>query len=162
MERLQEITREIALQDIQTLYRHTAFWMEQNDLTQIVNAYFDYRDTGLTPEEIQNMLKAIATCRENVKKLNPPVDEFILYSFAKACEQIAELDSYKQSEQDGLMVRLPCKIGTKLWHIYDKDAGPKECYASENNIFLVSQRLGTTVFLTKEDADKALKGGNGE
>ncbi len=39
--RLGEITREIAAQDIQTLYRHTAYWMEQNDLTLIINAYFD-------------------------------------------------------------------------------------------------------------------------
>ncbi|MDR1630061.1 MAG: hypothetical protein LBS36_07615 [Oscillospiraceae bacterium] len=40
MSRLKEITREIALQDIQTLYRNTAYWMEQNDLTLIVEAYF--------------------------------------------------------------------------------------------------------------------------
>ena len=62
MERLQEITRGIALQDIKTLYQHTAFWMEQNDLTQIVNAYFDL----------------------------------------------------KQAEAEGLLLRLPCKVGDKV------------------------------------------------
>lgn len=41
MSRLSELNREMSLQAIDTLYRHTAYWGEQNDLTLIVNAYFD-------------------------------------------------------------------------------------------------------------------------
>lgn len=61
MERLTELTREIALQDIHALYQNTAYWVEQNDLKQIVNAYFDYKYAGLTPEKItehEEMFKA--------------------------------------------------------------------------------------------------------
>jgi hypothetical protein len=63
-----------------------------------------------------------------------------------------------EAERDGRCVVLPVKVGTRLWHIYDRDAGAKECYASEENIFLVYDRLGSTVFLTKEAAENALKG----
>ena len=73
---------------------------------------------------------------------------------------VIKLAQYEDAEAEGLLFKLPCKIGIKLWHIYDKDEAPKECYASEGNIFLISRRLGQTVFLTKESAEAALKGNN--
>ena len=48
-----------AERDIRTLYRHTAYWVEQNDLTMIVNAYFDLKDevAGLKRENARLSVK---------------------------------------------------------------------------------------------------------
>ena len=106
----------------------------EHDFQRIVDRLGQYEGTGLTPEEI--------------KEVQAALDKIPFGRFREIME----------AERDGRCVVLPVKVGTRLWHIYDRDAGAKECYASEENIFLVYDRLGSTVFLTKEAAENALKG----
>lgn len=73
---------------------------------------------------------------------------------AKVLNMLPKL--FKQYDE-GLIKVLPCRIGTKLWHIYDKDKGPQECYTSDDNIFLIAKRINQTVFLTRAEAEKALE-----
>jgi len=74
----------------------------------------------------------------------------------------------------------PCKVGdmvymlvTKHTHSYSFDNGKmvindnqhtfiKQTYLMESNFFRVIKDFGKTVFLTKEEAKQALKGGEGE
>lgn len=98
-------------------------------------------------------------------------------------EWIEELKSYKDLEEQGLLVRLPCKVGDMVW---DNDFGYPESYEikafsygycdsyvepdTEDQIifyyenysgsiagaFPISE-IGKTVFLTREEAEKKLE-----
>ena len=106
---------------------------------------------------------------------------------AKEHEQLAELleelKTYKEAEGQGLLVRLPCKVGDKVW---DNDFGYPESYeikafsygycdsyvepdiedqiifyyenysGSITGSFAMSE-IGKTVFLTREEAEKKLE-----
>lgn len=96
---------------------------------------------------------------------------------AEQHEQIAEwleeLKSYKEAEEQGLLVRLPCKVGEKLWcivngkinelrvHHFDTPAfGTMDIvfrYADGSKLERFVGTLGKTVFLTREEAEKKLE-----
>ena len=98
---------------------------------------------------------------------------------AKQYEQISmwlkELKSYKDAEEQGLLVRLPCKVGDTMFRInkgaknpiieltvtqiditrrsynlevIDRDCGELMCFKND---------IGKTVFLTREEAEKKLE-----
>jgi hypothetical protein len=87
------------------------------------------------------------------------------------------LAAYEDAEEQGLLVRLPCKVGETVWYI-PQYGGKPYCGAKEGHaqhITLSSRHwriqvrehhphntdfvLGKTVFLTREEAEAALKGG---
>lgn len=102
---------------------------------------------------------------------------------AEKYEQVAkwlkELKSYKEAEEQGLLVRLPCKVGTEVFCFFPGDSHytkcqikkieirptifGKTCYFAEP----VAQRgccyryfdneFGKFLFLTLEEAEKKLK-----
>ena len=98
-------------------------------------------------------------------------------------EWLEELKTYKEAEEHGLLVRLPCKVGDKVW---DNDFGHPESYEIkafsygycdsyvepdiedqiifyyENYIGSIAgafpmSALGKTVFLIREEAAKKLR-----
>ena len=94
-------------------------------------------------------------------------------------EIISELREYKQAEKDGTIIRLPCKVGDKIYRIkycfsYYKTpvehtvSGFSKWDNEELMILLtdgtrVSQsRIGDTVFLSPEEAEAKLKEIKGE
>ena len=93
-------------------------------------------------------------------------------------EAIKKLKAYEDAEEQGLLLRLPCNAGDKIWAIttYSLDAlahevamkHPQEkkiqsitvtrddvLYHVKNRTYSVCN-FGKTVFLTKEDAEQAL------
>ena len=120
----------------------------------------EYEDTGLEPEEIKNALDV----NDIMPEINVTVDQ---------------LRNILQAEQDGRLVVLPSKTVYELtW-----DAGPGcdltcpvsingsgLCDFCDNGKLFVYERpctqdrlkeLGKTVFLTREEAEAAQKGGEG-
>lgn len=108
-----------------------------------------------------------------------------LYWLKDVAELLEELKSYKDLEEQGLLVRLPCKVGDTVW---DNDFGYPESYEIkafsygycdsyvepdiedeiifyyENYTHLISitgafpmSEIGKTVFLTREEAEKMLE-----
>ena len=100
----------------------------------------------------------------------------------KALDQIAEkLANLEQKEEQGILVRLPCKVGDTVYTLsyrydckYDYDCKAFQKWKCEENIpceyekkeyyvkksqFCLSmlESLGRTVFLTREEAEKALE-----
>ena len=103
--------------------------------------------------------------------------------YGQVAKWLEELKSYKDLEEQGLLVRLPCKIGDTVW---DNDFGYPESYeikafsygycdsyvepdiedeiifyyenysGSITGAFPMSE-IGKTVFLTREEAEKKLK-----
>lgn len=97
-----------------------------------------------------------------------------LYWLKDVAELLEELKSYKEAEKQGLLVRLPCKVGDTVYV-------PTRNFVSELRITMVSvnmhgtyfswmlnsgiypnldgfsvNKLGKTVFLTREEAEKKL------
>ena len=92
-------------------------------------------------------------------------------------EAVNRLADYEDAEENGLLVRLPCKIGDCLYSIaLGKVAKHKVygCRYNGNDVFLLwvpgefrvdgtpAKSIGKTVFLTQEEADAKLKEMEGE
>lgn len=101
-------------------------------------------------------------------------------------EWLEELKSYKDLEEQGLLVRLPCKLKNKLYHFYGIDLEDNfadatsdeiimevvvtefiidsyeitiKCITDWNSLYeyLPVAEFGKTVFLTREEAEKKLE-----
>lgn len=124
-----------------------------------------YLDTGLTPEQCENAKVIIESAFSN--------------DTSKA-ERIREL---LKADKDGRLMVLPCKVGQRVFALLDTDKHISECEVKRiglgNEIGFVGLEpigargreygvalngFGKTVFLTREEAEKALeamKDGNG-
>lgn len=89
----------------------------------------------------------------------------------KLIEQIAiqRLAEYEDAEEQGLLVRLPCKVGDTVYCIR-RNPYAKGYYVKENKVLSIEWNgryftlfttkedvLGRTVFLNREAAEKALE-----
>lgn len=148
----------------------------------------------LTLEEAIKYIKEVVQKNRKNKEKNTIVipNSFISSAdCAEKYEQVAkwlkELKSYKEAEEQGLLVRLPCKVGDMVW---DNDFGYPESYEIkafsygycdsyvepgigiedeiifyyENYTHSISitgafpmSEIGKTVFLTREEAEKKLE-----
>lgn len=107
-----------------------------------------YEDTGLTPEEVErSKLEIEAGCIKAIART---------YGI-----DINRLRKFAEADKDGLVVVLPCKAGTPVWRITWTFATypDKSKQYVRNDTFFLSDLLafGKTVFLTREEAEKALQ-----
>lgn len=82
-------------------------------------------------------------------------------------EWLEELKSYKEAEEQGLLVRLPCPIGTTVWDICGMDIRENvvcgiECGKNGKQFLWANHdewlgELNDLVFLTREAAEKKLE-----
>lgn len=125
-----------------------------------------YLDTELTPEEIDMDHEAAETLRQ----------------LCRGCD-LDRLEKLAEADRDGRLVVLPCKVGDKLW-VIGRDNVPREmaleapdirtvCTDEDNLCMSTCNRkpdgfcayrlrndgasIGKTVFLTSEEAEKALE-----
>ena len=132
-----------------------------------------YEDTGLTPERCAEFARADAEGR------------YIVMRDAEQ-EGVARLRELAEADKDGRLVVLPCKVGEKLW-VIGRDNVPREialeapdirtvCTDEDNFCMSTCNRkpdgfcayrlrndgadVGKTVFLTYEEAEKALEAKN--
>lgn len=89
----------------------------------------------------------------------------------RAIGSIDHLRDLLQAEQDGRLVVLPCKAGDHVW-VDEREAVVENFFGYETERYLHAQfydnmqyidipfaEIGKTVFLTREEAEVALKGG---
>lgn len=72
-------------------------------------------------------------------------------------EWLEELKSYKDLDEQGLLVRLPCKVGTEVYYILG--IPNKTPCAIDKCVFGLSDidKIGESLFLTREEAEKKLE-----
>lgn len=77
----------------------------------------------------------------------------------KALEEIAErLANREQAEEQGLLLRLPCKVGDTVYHVVQGRVLEVENVDLFFLLLSVAEgRFKKTVFLTKEEAEAKLK-----
>ena len=117
---------------------------------EVLEKLATYEDTGLSPEEFRGKTERVL-------------------------ELYGKLKPYADAEEQGRLVILPCKVGDTVW---SRDVEPwtvvsvewfsrrvtqlhcKSPVTGRGMTFSVGKRsLGKTVFLTREEAEAALKGG---
>ena len=120
----------------------------------------EYEDTGLEPEDI-------------MAAVTP--DALIKLASQMLGVQPEHLRELVQSERDGRLVVLPCKVGDGLWtfcsypveQVYsftvtDISTLNGRTMLNTSRCGVIDARdVGKTVFLTREEAEAALKGGEG-
>ena len=112
----------------------------------------------------------ISMCRENPCPYN---------GMCSQRQTWERLKQYEDAEQDGRLVVLPCKVGAPVYTTHWWKDVKEKCTDSKGNSFyrtvhkniIKKERfnpfgpdyewLGKTVFLTREEAEAALKGGEG-
>ena len=119
-------------------------------ITNLYARLKEYENTGLEPEEIANLL----------------------------CEAISlkkELDEYTTAKRKGHLLILPCGVGDTLWdrnlepwnvisvEYFSKKVTRVRCVSpvtAVKNTFSIGKRsLGKTIFLSREEAEEALRKG---
>ena len=81
---------------------------------------------------------------------------------------LEKLAGYEDLEEQGLLIKLPCMVGTLAYVIHYIDRGKKPVLTSVKLdefmlvLSVIENRFGKTVFLTKEEAFSALDKLNNE
>ena len=127
-------------------------YTEQGWIDVLQNRIAAYEETGLTPEQCENA-KAI-------------IESAFSDDTSKA-ERIRELS---KADKDGRLVVLPCKVGDKLYRvfygeIFEHRVGSMKYFAIQGKWDIetypfcpcVESSIGKTIFLTREEAEKALE-----
>ena len=74
-----------------------------------------------------------------------------------------KLADYEDAEEQGLLVRLPCKVGDTVYKLWYYDGKPYKIQQhvirtlSELFGIMESKKFGKSVFLTREEAEKKLE-----
>lgn len=108
-----------------------------------------YEDTGLEPEEVNSVKLAL------MGKSVAEVKEF-------EGVPIDRLRELAQADKEGRCVVLPCKAGDTVWriqYVQNKKGNYVVGIAEIKFGLLWASEFGKTVFLTREEAEKALGGG---
>ena len=130
-------------------------------------------------EAIKYIKEVVQKNRKNKEKNTIVIPNSFISSAdcAEKYEQVAkwlkELKSYKDAEEQGLLVRLPCKVGEKLWCIVNSAIRELRVYRFDMPAFGTTDivfryadgfklkrfvgEIGKTVFLTREEAEKKLE-----
>ena len=104
--------------------------------------------------------------------VNDPICEALHNAFY--CGERSKLDEYKKAEAEGRLVILPCKVGDTVYRFqrYFNDATLKseikikpcvvgsfssESIITTDHVWILFSNFGKTVFLTREEAEKALE-----
>lgn len=80
-------------------------------------------------------------------------------------ECMSKLSEYEDLEEQGLLIKLPCKIGQDLYIVSNRVDGKghvRRLTLTHNNLGNVLKRLDDDIFKTREEAEKALEESNGE
>lgn len=115
------------------------------------------------------MIEKLIEDIQNAETINQEMKNQIL-------DQLQEFKTYKELEADGKLVKLPCKVGQILYYIngpYILDAEVIEFWIDECGVWNIltnvyqntdtyelqvnPENLGSTVFLTREEAEEKLK-----
>ena len=127
-----------------------------------------YEDTGMEPDAIKEFREL---CTDEVAELARTLRK------AFECGEVDHIRDLLQAERDGRLVVLPCKVGDVVYGFHgEKTILPMVAKWIETNTdgwtvaaqyvpmapkFYLFSDFGKTVFLTREEAEAALKGGEG-
>ena len=131
-----------------------------------------YLDTGLTPEEINDLASVREISPEAEYAINKHADDIIerLDKLLHQTDDDARLRELAEADKADRLVVLPCKVGDKLYRVFDGNISEHEVqnmkyFARQGRLGIdmtpffpdAGRFIGKTVFLTREEAEKALE-----
>ena len=129
---------------------YTAAW----SYAELRGRLMQYEDTGMTPVEVSTL----------VKNWND------LCTIVVECGGISRVKVLAEADRAGRLVVLPCKMGDKLYRvfageIFEHRVGSMKYFAIQGRWDIetypfcpcVESSIGKTIFLTREEAEKALE-----
>lgn len=134
-----------------------------------------YEDTGLTPEEIEDLASVREISPEAEYAINSHADSIIerLDKLLKKTDEDARTRELAAADKEGRALILPCKVGDTVWRIV-RDGEPhitrdevRDMYFADDMTLCVelvggrvtfTEKFGQTVFLTREEAERAMEG----
>ena len=126
-------------------------YTEQEWICVLQDRLAAYEDTGLTPEEVSALIKDWIDLRTTIGE----------------CGGIDLLRGLAEADKDGRVVVLPCRAGSTVYRLQYIEQTPGRFVVGVAEIkfaLIWLEEFGKTVFLTREEAEKALeakKDGNG-
>lgn len=118
-------------------------YTEQEWISMLQDRLAAYEDTRLTPERCAEFARADAEGR------------YIVMRDAEQ-EGVARLRELSEADKDGRLVVLPCKVGDTVYILRRTFDGAD--VVGETELWWTDiPQLGKTVFLTREEAEKALE-----
>lgn len=123
----------------------------------------DYEDTGLTPDEINDLASVREISPEAEYAINKHADSIIerLDKLLAQTDDDVRLRELAEADKDGRLVVLPCNVGDTVYRIFNPPS--REPVISAHTLMSVDyivrwiDKFGKTVFLTREEAEKALE-----
>lgn len=123
----------------------------KNELKRRIELFLDELDYSINEDFCKETMKMM---REFIGHANHRLDceESRVKSLKK------KLKEYKDLEEQGLLLRLPCKVGSTVYHIANK----RILEVKNADVFFLclcvaEGRFGKTVYLTQEEAERKLK-----
>ena len=131
-----------------------------------------YLDTELTPEEINDLASVREISPEAEYAINKHADNIIerLDKLLHQTDDDARLRELAEADRAGRLVVQPCKMGDILYRvfageIFEHRVGSMKYFAIQGRWDIetypfcpcVESSIGKTIFLTREEADKALE-----
>lgn len=124
--------------------------VDEELLSAALRKFAAYEDTGLEPEQVKDMAENAET-------------RLLAWFEANYGKSVGYLMDLLDAEKEGRLVVLPCKVGDTVWeikHSYVDWPDVSKKFAHEKVFDLQDlEKFGKTVFLTREEAEAALKGG---
>ncbi len=134
----------------------------------IVYKFGKYEDTiaaEMETSDVRTVLKALADyedLEEQCIEENQCGLRELLMKWKAFFDDIAGLYDYRKAEEQGLLLRLPCKVGTKVYalvneceEMYEPSSWYTTISEESFDIYMIDA-FGKEVFLTREEAESAL------
>lgn len=126
-----------------------------------------YEDTGLTPEEINDLASVREISPEAEYAINKHADNIIerLDKLLHQTDDDARLRELAEADKDGRLVVLPCKVGDTVYRLFAGNPdNPVIATLKINTVAEAVKLIGKMgmhkyigTFLTREEAEKALE-----
>lgn len=121
------------------------YHLTMTEVVQMADRLADYEDTGLTPEEIK-----------------APFTEDTMINLAAQALGVepSRLRELAEADKDGRVLILPCKVGDTVYRLQYIEQTPGRFTVGVVPIkfaLIWLEEFGKTVFLSREEAEKALQ-----
>ena len=145
---MERLTQRLRTGEVLMASEYEEKYTEQEWISMLQDRLAAYEDTRLTPERCAEFARADAEGR------------YIVMRDAEQ-EGVARLRELAEADKEGRLVVLPCQVGTATYYIrYPIAVYPDKSEPEiKRGIFTLCDldRVGHSVFLTREEAEKALE-----
>lgn len=164
---MERLTQRLRTGEVLMASEYEEKYTEQEWISVLQDRLAAYEDTGLTPEEINDLASAREISPEAEYAINKHADSIIerLDKLLTQTDDDARLRELAEADKDGRLVVLPCKVGDTVYRLFvGNPDNPVIATLKINTVAEAVKLIGKMgmhkyigTFLTREEAEKALE-----